>query len=96
MVTPAVSNLIRENKTYRIDSSMQTGKKYGMQLLDEHLWRLYDTEMVTGDDCIDTCRFPAEFQARIDMKLRGQIGTKVDKLTDEMEADEKPDAEKKQ
>ncbi len=40
VVTSAISNLIRENKTYRIDSSIQTGKKYGMQLLDEHLWNL--------------------------------------------------------
>ncbi|MCH7814017.1 MAG: type IV pilus twitching motility protein PilT, partial [Planctomycetes bacterium] len=30
VVTPAISNLIRENKTYRIDSAIQTGKKYGM------------------------------------------------------------------
>ena len=42
VVTPAIANLIRENKTYRIDSSIQTGKKLGMQLLDEHLWKLYD------------------------------------------------------
>jgi twitching motility protein PilT len=40
VVTPAISNLIRENKTYRIDSSIQTGRKLGMQLLDEHLWQL--------------------------------------------------------
>jgi hypothetical protein len=38
VITPAISNLIRENKTYRIDSAIQTGKKYGMQLLDDHLW----------------------------------------------------------
>ena len=42
VVTPAISNLIRENKTYRIDSSIQTGKKLGMQLLDDHLWQLFD------------------------------------------------------
>ena len=37
LVTPAIANLIRENKVYRIDSSIQTGKKFGMQLLDDHL-----------------------------------------------------------
>ncbi|MHC4744458.1 MAG: type IV pilus twitching motility protein PilT, partial [Planctomycetota bacterium] len=42
VVTPAIANLIRENKTYRIDSSIQTGRRLGMQLLDEHLWQLYD------------------------------------------------------
>jgi twitching motility protein PilT len=38
VVTPAIANLIRDNKTFRIDSAIQTGKKYGMQLLDDHLW----------------------------------------------------------
>ena len=37
-VTPGIQNLIRENKTFRIDSEIQTGKKYGMQLLDDNLW----------------------------------------------------------
>ena len=37
VVTPAISNLIRENKTFRIDSAIQTGRKFGMQLLDDHL-----------------------------------------------------------
>jgi len=40
VVTPAIQNLIRENKVYRIDSSIQTGRKYGMFLLDESLFRL--------------------------------------------------------
>src|SRR5262249_12846957 len=34
VVTPAIQNLIRENKVYRIDSSIQTGRKHGMFLLD--------------------------------------------------------------
>jgi len=38
VVTPAIQNLIRENKTYRIDSSIQTGRKHGMFLLDESLF----------------------------------------------------------
>ncbi|MGE3806880.1 MAG: type IV pilus twitching motility protein PilT, partial [Gemmataceae bacterium] len=39
VVTPAIQNLIRENKVYRIDSSIQTGRKHGMFLLDERLYR---------------------------------------------------------
>jgi len=35
--TPAVSNLIRENKVFQIPSIIQTGKKDGMQLLDQHI-----------------------------------------------------------
>ena len=34
VITPAIANLIRENKTYRIDSAIQTGRKDGMFLLD--------------------------------------------------------------
>ena len=37
-VTPGIQNLIRENKSFRIDSEIQTGKRFGMQLLDDNLW----------------------------------------------------------
>ncbi len=62
VVTPAIGNLIRENKAYRIDSSIQTGKKLGMQLLDDHLWQLYDTEMITMDEMLDKARNPGYLQ----------------------------------
>jgi len=71
VITPAISNLIRENKTYRIDSAIQTGKKYGMQLLDDHLWQLYDNGIVAAEECLDRARNPSEFQAKIEAKLRG-------------------------
>lgn len=53
VVTPAISNLIRENKTFRIDSAIQTGKKFGMQLLDDHLWTLYSKGMISAEEMID-------------------------------------------
>ena len=40
VVTSAIANLIRENKTFRINSAIQTGAKLGMQLLDDHFYRL--------------------------------------------------------
>jgi twitching motility protein PilT len=40
IVTPAVSNLIREDKTYQLASAMQTGKAQGMMLLDDSLQQL--------------------------------------------------------
>ena len=46
VVTPAISNLIRENKTYRIDSSIQTGRKHGMILLDDSLFNLWKQGLV--------------------------------------------------
>lgn len=53
VVTPAISNLIREGKTFRIDSAIQTGKKFGMQLLDDHLWDLYSRGWIDPGDMID-------------------------------------------
>jgi len=62
VVTPAIANLIRENKTYRIDSSIQTGKKLGMQLLDEHLWQLYDIGKITLEEMLEKSRQPGMLQ----------------------------------
>ncbi|HEY5137875.1 MAG TPA: hypothetical protein VIJ25_00945, partial [Methylococcales bacterium] len=59
VVTPAISNLIRENKTYRIDSSIQTGRKLGMQLLDDHLWELYAGGKISLEEMVDKGRQPA-------------------------------------
>ena len=56
VVTPGVANLIREGKTFRIDSSIQTGKKYGMQLLDDHLWLLYEQGKISAEEMIDKSR----------------------------------------
>jgi twitching motility protein PilT len=65
VVTPAVSNLIRENKTFRIDSSIQTGKKFGMQLLDDHLWELYKSGTIAAEEALDSARHPGELQDKI-------------------------------
>ena len=71
VVTPAISNLIRENKTYRIDSAIQTGKKYGMQLLDDHLWSLYLSGTIPVEEAIDKSRQPGQMQDKIDAHRRG-------------------------
>jgi twitching motility protein PilT len=69
VVTPAISNLIRENKAYRIDSSIQTGKKLGMQLLDDHLWELYDTGKITLQEMLDKGRQPGALQDKALAKM---------------------------
>ena len=46
----AVRNLIREQKTYQIASMMQTGKKYGMQLLDDAIMDLYTRGWISSED----------------------------------------------
>jgi twitching motility protein PilT len=52
-VTPGIQNLIRESKSFRIDSEIQTGKKYGMELLDDNLWRLYNAGKISAEETID-------------------------------------------
>jgi twitching motility protein PilT len=66
VVTPAIANLIRENKTFRIDSAIQTGKKFGMQLLDDHLWRLYEGGLIEAPEMIDAARQPNVLQDKLD------------------------------
>ena len=73
VVTPAIANLIRENKTYRINSSIQTGKKYGMILLDEHLFRLFQEGRVERQDALEKAASPAELDRRFDAYLRGDL-----------------------
>jgi twitching motility protein PilT len=46
----AVRNLIRESKTFQIPSMIQTGKKYGMQLLDDSILDLYNRGWISGED----------------------------------------------
>jgi twitching motility protein PilT len=73
VVTPAISNLIRENKAYRIDSSIQTGKKLGMQLLDDHLWQLYDSGKITAEEMLDKARQPGALQDKAKAKSAGSF-----------------------
>ncbi|MDR9500698.1 MAG: type IV pilus twitching motility protein PilT [Desulfurivibrionaceae bacterium] len=59
--TPAVRNLIREGKTYQIPSAMQTGKKYGMQTLDDAIMDYLQRGWIAPDDaymhCIEKSKF---------------------------------------
>ncbi|MBI3813576.1 MAG: type IV pilus twitching motility protein PilT [Nitrospinae bacterium] len=55
VVTPAVSNLIREEKTFQIPSAIQTGKKYGMQSLDDAILDLLQKGWIGAEDAYDKC-----------------------------------------
>jgi twitching motility protein PilT len=50
IASPAVRNLIREGKTHQIPSMIQTGKKYGMVLLDDSIMDLYKKGMVSAEE----------------------------------------------
>ena len=72
IATPAVRNLIREGKTFQIPSMIQTGKKYGMQTLDDSIMELLNARKISPEEaymkCIEKQRFlpflkkpPADF-----------------------------------
>jgi twitching motility protein PilT len=59
--TPAIRALIRDDKVHQIESSMQAGKKYGMQTLNDALYQLYMAREVTKDECLRVTSKPNDF-----------------------------------
>ena len=62
IATPAVRNLIREGKSHQIPSMIQTGKKYGMQLLDDAIMELYKKGIINPDDAYMKANDKARFR----------------------------------
>jgi twitching motility protein PilT len=53
ITTAAISNLIRESKNFQIPSAIQTGKKYGMQSLDDAILAELNEKKISPDDAYD-------------------------------------------
>lgn len=71
VVTPGIANLIRENKTFRINSAIQTGAKLGMQLMDDHLFRLWLEQKCTLEDVLSKAQNQDELAKRVHNAQRG-------------------------
>ncbi len=76
IVNPAISNLIREGKTFQIPSMMQAGKKYGMQLLPDVLMDLVISGKVTPEEAFSKAADKAGFKKKLNkqgykIKLEG-------------------------
>jgi twitching motility protein PilT len=71
VVTPAIANLIRENKTYRVTSSIQTGQKLGMQLLDDHMFRIWKQGIVEKKEILFRANNRDDLEMRIARAERG-------------------------
>ena len=71
VVTSAIANLIREGKTFRINSSIQTGRKFGMMLLDDSLFNLWRNGLCEEKDVITRSNNPGEIRVRIERAKRG-------------------------
>jgi twitching motility protein PilT len=58
----AVRNLIRESKTFQIPSMIQTGKKYGMQLLDDAIMELFNKGWISADEAYNKANDKTKFR----------------------------------
>src|SRR5689334_18109866 len=83
-VTPGIQNLIRENKSFRIDSEIQTGKKFGMQLLDDNLWMHFSAGRISAEEAIDKSKNPGYMIERMH-KAGIDVQTQDDALLAELE-----------
>jgi twitching motility protein PilT len=61
VVTPAIRALIRDDKNHQVYSMMQSGKKHGMQTLNDSLYHLYMSREVDEDECLRVSGDPVEF-----------------------------------
>jgi twitching motility protein PilT len=62
IATPAVRNLIREAKIHQIPSMIQTGKKYGMILLDDSIMDLFKRGVISAEDAYAKSNDKARFR----------------------------------
>ena len=78
VVTSAIGNLIRENKTFRITSAIQTGAKHGMILMDDSLFNLWREGKCEKADLLAKAQSPDELAQRIANAERGLFDDDAD------------------
>ena len=61
VATPAIRALIRDDKVHQIYSAMQSGKKFGMQTMNDALFQLYTAREVAQEECERVSHDPKEF-----------------------------------
>jgi twitching motility protein PilT len=74
IATPAIRALIRDDKVHQIQSSMQAGKKHGMQTLNDSLYQLYMSREVSLEECLRVAPEQNEFLRMIGEDVPGEAG----------------------
>jgi twitching motility protein PilT len=75
--TPSIGALIRDNKTFRIQSDIQTGSKYGMVTMDSFLMDLYQKGMIAREEVINKSQDPTTVMAKLqELELAASTGSK--------------------
>ncbi len=72
VATPAIRALIRDDKIHQIYSSMQAGKKHGMQTMNDSLYQLYMAREVSQEECMRVSPDPNEFLRSIGERPDGE------------------------
>ena len=76
--TPSIAALIRDNKTFRIQSDIQTGSKYGMVTLDSFLVEKYLAGMIAREEVINKSQDPTTITAKLqELELAASTGVKT-------------------
>jgi twitching motility protein PilT len=96
VVSAAIQNLIRENKVYRINSTIQTSRKDGMFLLEENLYRLWKDGICDKEEVLLKTDKPHELAAKIAMAEKGLLEDEEDELEDEEDEDEDEDEDEEE
>jgi twitching motility protein PilT len=65
IMTDSIAAMIRENKTYRVSSDIQTGAHLGMISMDAHLMSLYARGLITAESMIDKAQSPEEMRKKV-------------------------------
>ncbi len=71
--TSAISNLIREGKTFQIASIIQTAKKDGMQLMDQHLLDLLKSKKISAEEAYRCAIDKKQFEQYLPNQAPGQM-----------------------
>jgi len=66
VTTTSIAALIRDNKTYRLESDIQTGAKLGMFTMDTHLMSLYNRGLVSAREVFEKSQSPEEMRKRLE------------------------------
>ncbi|HLP77796.1 MAG TPA: type IV pilus twitching motility protein PilT [Candidatus Paceibacterota bacterium] len=78
--TPSIAALIRDNKTFRIQSDIQTGAKWGMVTLDSFLIEKYLAGMIAREEVITKAQDPVTIQAKLqELELAQAVGVDTGK-----------------
>jgi twitching motility protein PilT len=78
--TPSIAALIRDNKTFRLNSDIQTGAKYGMVTLDGFLIEKYMAGMISREEVITKAQDPQSITAKLqELEMAQALGVEPNK-----------------